>query len=209
MMQGLYTGANAISVYKNSLINTANNVANINTPYFKSNTLQLNEMEQGGVSISSIRQNQDLSYTISSGRTLDFVIDGSGQFRLEDNNGTSYTRNGVFYLDAEGDVVDSGGRKLLEDVVKPGESAESLSVGEDGSFTVDGEFRGKIDVYDSYGNKIPENLYMLRSGMLEVSDVDYAREVVDMIVTKNAFSANTSSVRTYDDMLGLIVNLVG
>ncbi len=63
---------------KNSLITTANNVANINTPYYKSNSLQLSELKQGGVNVASIRQNEQLSYTIASGRTLDFVIDGQG-----------------------------------------------------------------------------------------------------------------------------------
>ena len=209
MMQGLYESANAISTYKNSLITTAHNVANINTPYYKSNSLQLYDLKQGGVNVAAVRQNQDQSYTISSGRTLDFVIDGPGQFMLKDGDKEYFTRNGIFFLDGEGDIVDREGRTLLEDVVQPGETIDEFSIGQDGTFTINGEYRGKIDIYDSYGNKIPEDLYMLKSGMLEVSDVDYAREVVDMIAAQNALSANYASVRSYNELLGLIVNLVG
>ena len=209
MMQGLYESANAISTYKNSLITTAHNVANINTPYYKSNSLQLYDLKQGGVNVAAVRQNQDQSYTISSGRTLDFVIDGPGQFMLQDGDKEYFTRRGIFFLDGEGDIVDREGRTLLEDVVQPGETIDEFSIGQDGTFTINGEYRGKIDIYDSYGNKIPEDLYMLKSGMLEVSDVDYAREVVDMIAAQNALSANYASVRSYNELLGLIVNLVG
>jgi flagellar basal body rod protein FlgG len=190
------------------MLNSAHNVANINTPYYKSNSLQLQDLEYGGINVASIRQNQELSYTISSGRTLDFVIDGAGQFMLNDDGQSYMTRNGSFYLDGEGDIVDRQGRMLLEDVVQDGESIESFSIGEDGTVTINEQFRGKIDVYDSYGNKIPEDLYALRSGIIEVSDVDYAKEVVDMMVTQNATSANYGAIKTYDEMLGLIVNLV-
>jgi len=208
MIQGLYNSADAISTYKNALITSAHNVANINTPYYKSNSLQLHDLKQGGIAVSSVRQNQQLSYTISSGRTLDFVIEGNGKFMLDDNGDPYLTRNGSFYLDGEGDVVDIKGRKLLEDVVQPGETIENFNISEDGTFTINGEARGKVDIYDSYGNKIPEDLYALRSGMIEVSDVDYAREVVGMMTTQNAMSVNYASIRTFDDMMGLIVNLV-
>jgi len=208
MIQGLYNSANAINVYNTSLAVTANNIANINTPYYKSNTLQLHDLKQGGVAVSSIRQNQSLSYTIQSGRNLDFVIEGKGNFKLNDNGNAYFTRNGSFYLDGKGDIVDSKGRALLQDVVQPGETIEDFSITDEGEITVNDQYRGKIDIYDSYGNKIPEDLYSLKSGQLEVSDVDYAREVVNMMVTQHATSANVASVRTYDEMLGLIVNLV-
>lgn len=208
MIQGLYNSADALNTYKTSLAVTANNIANINTPYYKSNTLQLYDLENGGVNVSSIRQNQSLSYTIQSGRTLDFVIDGQGSFKLNDNGNAYFTRNGSFYLDGEGSIVDSKGRTLLEDIVQPGESVQDFSITDNGEVTINEQYRGKIDIYDSYGNKMPEDLYSLRSGELEVSNVDYAREVVDMMVNQNAFSANIGAVRTHDEMLGLIVNLV-
>jgi len=208
MIQSLYTAANAIDTYKNSLIITSGNIANINTPYYKSNTIQLQELKNGGVSVSSIRQNQQQSYTISSGRQLDFVIDGPGNFKLDDGGRDHFTRNGIFYQDEEGSIIDSEGRILLRDVFEPDESMRDAEIGEDGTFFVNGEVRGKVDVYNSYGERIPDSQYDLRTGEIEVSDVDYAREVINTIVQQNAFTANVASLRTNDEMIGLIVDLV-
>lgn len=209
MLQSIYAGANAISTYKNSLIASANNVANINTPYYKSNSLQLADLKQGGVNVSSIRQNQQLSYTIASGRTLDFVIDGPGQFKLDNGGEDYFTRRGVFYLDAAGNVVDGEGRMLLADVVRPDETEAEISIDDKGVFSVDGEKRGKIDVYDNKGNKQPEDTYKLKTGVLEASDVNFAREIVDMMMAQRSIEANYGSIRANNEMLGVIINLVG
>lgn len=208
MLDSLYTGANAISTYENALSTTANNIANINTPYFKSNSIQLAELKHGGVAVSSIRQNQELSYTIQSGRTLDFVIDGEGMFRLDDNGQDYFTRRGDFTLDAEGNITDREGRILLPEVIDEGESISDADIAEDGTITVNGEFRGKVDVYSQYGEEIAENHYRLRTGELEASNVDLAREMVNMMITQNAMTANYANVRAGDEMLGMIVDMV-
>lgn len=208
MMQSIHANVNAINTYKNAVINSAHNIANIDTPYFKSNSLQLSDLKQGGVNVAAIRQNQSQSYTIQSGRTLDFVIEGEGQFKLDAGERDHFTRNGKFYLDAEGSIVDSKGRVLLEDVVRPDENIDDYEITEKGEFIVNREYRGKIDIFDSYGNKIPEEQYRVKSGMIEVSDVDYAKEVVDMIAAENAISANYAAVKTFDELTGLIVDLV-
>jgi flagellar hook protein FlgE len=210
MMQGLYTGADAVSTYKNALISTAHNIANINTPYYKSNTLQLNELRYGGVNVSSIRQNQELSYTILSGRTLDFVIDGPGQFKLTDDSGSDYfTRRGIFYIDSAGNMIDHKGRMLQADVIAPDEDVSQLDVDSEGYITVNGSERGKLEIYDYQGNKLADDRYELKTGMVEVSDVDFAREVVDLMSFRKATYANYVTMKSSDEMLGLIVNLVG
>ncbi|PLX67479.1 MAG: hypothetical protein C0602_10340 [Denitrovibrio sp.] len=208
MLESLYTGAEAIDTYKNSLITSAHHIANINTPYYKSNTLQLKDLEYGGINIASIRQNQSLSYTITSGRTLDFVIDGPGNFKLNDGGDEFLSRRGVFSLDDAGNVVDQKGRVLLEEVVEPGENISQFNISENGVFEINGEFRGKVDIYDNQGNKIADDQFRLRTGELEASDVDAAREIVNMMSTQKAIMFNFASIRTSDDLLGLIVNLV-
>ncbi|PLX69418.1 MAG: hypothetical protein C0603_00375 [Denitrovibrio sp.] len=208
MLQSIYTGAEAISTYKNSLITTAHNVANINTPYYKSNSLHLVDLKQGGVNISSVRQNDQLSYTIESGRTLDFVIAGEGQFKLDDNGSDYYTRSGVFYQDVAGNVVDSEGRLLLEDVVQPNENISEFDIDKDGTFSINGDVRGKVDIYDNFGNKQPDDLIEIKTGELEASDVDIAREIVNMMTTSSAMTANYANIKTADEMLGLIVDMV-
>jgi len=210
MLQGLYTGANAVDTYKNSLITTAHNIANINTPYYKSNSLQLQDLKYGGINVSSIRQNEQLSYTIQSGRTLDFVIDGRGEFKLDAGGDEYFTRRGVFQVDAEGDLVDSRGRVLLADVLEEGETPSQISVAENGVVSVNNQERGKIDLYSrETGQKIADKEFRLKTGMLEASNVDIAREIVDMLTTQRAMSFNYANIRTNSEMLGLIINLRG
>lgn len=208
MLQSLYTGANAIDTYKNSLITTAHNIANITTPYYKSNTLQLNALKYGGMDVASIRQNQSLSYAITSGRTLDFVIDGPGKFKLDDNGEDYYTRRGIFYTDGSGSIVDDKGRVLLPEVVEPGENIEKFNISENGVFSINGEVRGKIDVYDNQQNKVSDDLYRLRTGKLEASDVDTAREIMNLMIVNRAAQSNYAAINANNDMLGLIINIV-
>ncbi|MHC1787970.1 flagellar basal body rod protein FlgC [Solidesulfovibrio sp.] len=44
-------------------------------------------------------------------------------------------------------------------------------------------------------------------GMVETSNVDLARQSVDMIETSRAFEANVAVVRTQDDMLGTLLDM--
>jgi flagellar hook protein FlgE len=48
----------------------------------------------------------------SSGNTLDMAINGNGFFTIRDDNALYYTRNGEFYLDAEGYMVNAAGLKV-------------------------------------------------------------------------------------------------
>lgn len=208
MLQSLYTGASAVDAYSYALATTANNIANINTPYYKSNSLQLSSLKQGGVHVASIRQNQQQSYTIQSGGTLDFVIDGSGQFKLDDNGQSYYTRNGVFHADANGDIVDSKGRTLLTGVLKNGEDASMIQVDKSGTVIVNDQIRGNIDTYNKQGEKISKDQYQVQAGKLEASNVDAAKEIVNMMLTERAMEANYASIRTSNEMLGLIVDMV-
>jgi len=207
MLQGLSANVTGINAYKNSLITSANNIANINTPSFKSNSLHLSELKNGGVQVSAVSSNNQQGYLIQSGRTLDFAIQGDGYFKLQgDDGGDYFTRKGNFYVDGEGSLVDERGRTLVEDVVDVG---DKLSIEDDGGILVNGERVGEIPIFDNNGNRIQQDRVDLRSGALEASNVDYAREIVNMMVSQNAMKANITSARTHDDLLGLIVNLKG
>jgi flagellar basal body rod protein FlgG len=206
MLQGLSSNVTGINAYKNTLITSAHNVANINTPAFKSNTLQLSELKNGGMQVASIRQSDLQSYSINSGRPLDFYINGDGYFKLDDNGEDYFTRKGNFYLDAAGSLVDERGRILMEDVVEPG---DKLDISDDGGVYVNGEERGFIGLFNKNGEEFPRENVDIRSGALEASDVDYAREVVNMIAASRSIESNITSMRTHDDLLGLIVNLKG
>ncbi|GHE21081.1 flagellar hook protein FlgE [Halomonas urumqiensis] len=50
-------------------------------------------------------------------------------------------------------------------------------------------------------------LGLLQSGAIETSNVDMARELVDMIVTQRAYQANSQTIKTQDELLQTAINL--
>jgi len=52
-----------------------------------------------------------------------------------------------------------------------------------------------------------DGLGTLAQGSLEVSNVDVAEEMVNMIIGQRAYEANTKTIQTVDNMLSLVNNL--
>ncbi len=48
---------------------------------------------------------------------------------------------------------------------------------------------------------------MIESSAVETSNVDMARELVDMIVAQRAYQANSQTISTQDELLQTIINL--
>ena len=57
------------------------------------------------------------------------------------------------------------------------------------------------------GSPGEEGFGMVRSGFLEMSNVDLANEFTDMIVTSRAYQANSRAITTSDEMLQELLNL--
>jgi len=52
-----------------------------------------------------------------------------------------------------------------------------------------------------------DGLGTVQQGFLEISNVDVAEEMVNMIIGQRAYEANSKTIRTVDDMLSLVANL--
>ena len=83
----------------------------------------------------------------NTGRPLDLAISGNGYFQVTDGTNTYYSRAGNFYLDVEGNIVNSEGLKLKgdADLIIPQE-AQSFSIGADGKVTYVGDTGEPVDV---------------------------------------------------------------
>lgn len=53
----------------------------------------------------------------------------------------------------------------------------------------------------------PVENFSIRQGFLELSNVDVAKEMTDMIITQRAFELNSKSMKTADEMWGMANNL--
>lgn len=133
MLESIYVGMTGLLGYSRGLRVIANNTANMNTPGFKSSSLQFADMFYTGGNLSGgiASQNyQQLGHglhttgtTLSfkqgelrqTGNELDMAVDGQGLFVLKDaEDKISYTRAGQFKFDADGVLVDrSSGAKVM------------------------------------------------------------------------------------------------
>lgn len=140
----------------------ANNLANINTSGFKTDTLLIEEVNQTEAHAEEnpsqirfvrdvgIMHGMDQAPIAMTGNPLDVAIEGDGFFMIEGMGGeTQYTRDGAFSLAGDGRLVTSDGRAVLNSggapiVLDP--QGESPSIGRDGVIRVAGVEAGRIGV---------------------------------------------------------------
>nr|WP_321302924.1 flagellar hook protein FlgE [Alcaligenes faecalis] len=113
--QGL-SGLNAASQNLDSI---GNNIANSGTVGYKASTVQFADVYANsrvglGVQVSRVSQRFSVGNVSNSGNQFDMAIDGeNGLFRLEQSNGAVlFSRNGQFYPDKAGYLINAQGHYL-------------------------------------------------------------------------------------------------
>jgi flagellar basal-body rod protein FlgG len=232
----------------------ANNLANSNTTGFKSdraafqdlmyqnvqqvgaqstqNTQYSTGLTVGtGVRIAATEKNYIQGSVLQTGGNLDMSITGLGFFQVTMPDGTlSYTRDGSFSQDSQGNVVTASGYPLSPAITIPA-NAQSVSVGVDGtvSVTTAGSTKpttiGQIQLAsfinvqglqptgnnlltESAASGAPQvgtpgtsGLGTLNSGSLETSNVNTVTELVNMIQCQRAYEMNSKAITTTDQMM--------
>lgn len=174
-----------------------------------------------------------------TGVNTDLAIDGDGLFRLTRPDGNIvYKRAGSFNIDiAKGTLVDDMGSYLnIEykdgvDLNNVGLESSKLTVNKDGTiYSGSANSRveiGRIPLYKPVGDEalisvgesyfalaegaevVETSDYDLIQGFVEMSNVDMSEEFTQLILTQRAFELNSKSLKTADEMWGLINNLRG
>jgi len=128
MPSSLFSALSGLQAHENWISVIGNNLANSNTPGFKSSravfsdqfsqTLRFaslpsgnlggrNPMQLGlGVQLADIGRNFEQGALANTGRTFDLALNGGGHFMVTDGISTLYTRVGTFGLDATSRLVD-------------------------------------------------------------------------------------------------------
>lgn len=211
------------------------NLTRLGYPTNTNNDNGINSIPQNGTGVKTtdwIRDNAQGSLTETNQET-DLALDGSGYFRMTRPDGSiAYERSSDFNLDINGRLVDSSGN-ILEISFTNGNqqlTKDNFIISQDGTVRVkqdNGSFQnvGKINVYDAVGEdafiSVGNNLYVpkngaqifvsnntnIMQGYTENSNVDIAKEMVDMIAVQRAFQLNTKSLTTADEMWGMVNNL--
>ncbi len=179
-------------------------------------------------SVTKIFTAGDITQT---GNDLDIAIEGGGFFQITLPDGTvGYTKAGAFKTDSVGQIVTPDGNPLSPSITIPS-NATKINVGNDGTVSVQipgqtgtstiGNIQlahfpnaaglasqGK-NVYlpsDASGSATTgtpgqDGLGSLAQGFLEMSNVNVAEEMVNMIVGQRAYEINSKAVTASDEML--------
>jgi flagellar hook protein FlgE len=128
MLDSIYIAMTGLQGYSQGLRIIANNTANMNTPGFKSSTLEFADMFYSnsstgsgtmqvgyGLNTAGTMLNFSQGEMQQTGNALDLAVDGQGLFTLQDANGNiHYTRAGQFAFNEEGVLVSRiDGSKVL------------------------------------------------------------------------------------------------
>lgn len=166
-----------------------------------------------------------------TGNDKDVAIQGAGFFSVLMPDGTtSYTRDGAFHVDNQGQLVTASGFAVQPAITIPA-SAKSIAVGRDGVVTITqqgvvqptqiGQLQLAMFVNPAGLESKGENLYAetgasgnpnqgtpgsngfgtLSQGYTETSNVNVVEELVSMIQTQRAYEINSKAITTSDQML--------
>lgn len=174
----------------------------------------------------------------ATGEALDLAIVGEGWFEVSTADGLAYTRQGNFRLDAEGRLVTQQGHPVMGisgviqlvhgspriDVagrVFEGSPAESAITGSAPAAVAQikvvqlddvrlaRRLGGGLFAYEGRGIVIAEGSVQIRQGLLENSNVEPMREMVDLMQTVRHLETLQKVALGYDEMLGTSIRKLG
>ena len=166
-----------------------------------------------------------------TGNAKDVAIQGNGFFQVLMPDGTtSYTRDGSFQTDANGQLVTSSGYAVQPAITIPAD-AQTLTIARDGTVSVTqpgvatpvtiGTLQLATFINPAGLQSLGENLYaetassgtpssnapgsngagVLNQSYVETSNVNVVEELVNMIQTQRAYEINSKAIQTSDQML--------
>ena len=244
MIRGIYTAVSGMIPRMNQVMNVADNLANQTTHGYKKNSLFLRQLitaqyaldHANGIERTEVPEEYRIDFSQGglekTDRTYDIALNGPGFFRVQDAAGTvTYTRNGRFYLDQNGQLSNAEGMILLSNVNTPvtitGTNTEIMANGE---IFEDDALRSRIGIADfdpadyqqlAYMGKglytnpaavneiAPDPLTEMYQGYLEESNVNPVLAMVDMMEMFRMFELGQKSIQIQDQTLQQSVTEVG
>ena len=260
MIRSLYVAKTGLEAQQTQLDVVSNNLANVGTTGFKrsravfEDLMYQNLRQVGGQTSDQTRLPSGLQvgtgvHVVATERIhaqgnmtktdnpKDIAINGSGFFQVLMPDGTtSYTRDGSFQTDKDGQLVTASGFTIQPPITIP-QNATSMTVGRDGIVSVTqagstatvqvGQLQLATFLNPAGLESKGENLYtetdssgapnllnpgldgagILSQGYTEASNVNVVEELVNMIATQRAYEINSKAVQSSDQMLQRLAQL--
>jgi flagellar basal-body rod protein FlgF len=212
----------------------SSNLANINVIGFKKDrisfqsVLDKTSMSANAPANVTIRPDMEQGDLNTTGNELDLAITGKGFFKVNTENGIRYTRKGNFTLDPDGMLITQSGDKVMGKSGPIKITGHNIVIDSKGSIQTDAGIIGQLAVVDfeKYKDisKEGKNLFVIQAGepemaipaettisqgYTELSNVNAAEEMVNMIHATRAFESYQKSMRVIDDLNNQAINQVG
>ncbi|WP_127470438.1 flagellar basal-body rod protein FlgG [Thiomicrorhabdus aquaedulcis] len=263
MNRALYVAKTGLEAQQFRLAAISNNLANANTYAYKAGRAEFDDLMYQNIRQPGAQANQDETSTLPSGlqlgtgvkaigvqkihtqgnlmvtdNQLDVAIEGKGFFQVLDQGGNlTYTRDGSFQVNQNGDVVTSSGY-LLEPNINIPQDATEVSITRDGGVfvtqpgNVEQNQVGQIQLASFINpaglEALGHNFYAettasgvanvndpqtaeagaLTQGALEASNVNTVEELIGMIEAQRTYEMNSKAIAAADGMMQYLNNNV-
>ena len=232
-----YTTISRQSGLMKEMQSVANNIANAATTGYREEGVIFSEfvrqLEGSHDSLSmaygNVRNTNFLQGGMDqTGGDFDLALEGDGFFMIETPGGNRLTRAGVFFPNEVGELVNPDGHRLLDLGEAPifiPPDAQSITVGQDGTLSVNGVQQTQIGLFmpeDSNqmmredgvrfrveGNVVEaENVNVLQ-GFLEAANVDPVSQITRMIEVQRSYEMGQAFMDKEEERLRGLMETLG
>ncbi len=225
MSSGIYIAAAGAVAQSVALDATANNISNATTAGFRADRVTFREAFTAArspdvalVGVGTTRVDSQAGALTATENPLDLALDGDGYFGVQTPGGPRYTRAGNFQLDDQRNLVTADGFAVRGEGGAPinvPPDATSIGVSLDGTVSADGAEIGKLELvrfaptqvkreggtlFSATGGPITGEPPKVRSGMLEASNVNIVRGMVDLVKVSRTYESLMKMIQGYHDV---------
>lgn len=215
----------------------ANNIANMSTTGYRREGVVFAEYVSatgaGDPSLSiadaHVRRTDYVAGALAeTGGRFDFAIEGDGFFLIETADGDRLTRAGAFTPNAEGELVDPDGNRLLDiggaPIFVPPDAAE-IHLAADGTLSAGGVPLSAVAVvmpadpagmqredgvrFAAPGGHVPVDTPRLAQGFLEASNVAPLAEITRLIEVQRGYEAGQKLADRDDERMRALIRTIG
>ena len=244
MINGIYSGATALENYSRQQEVVSSNLAHLNTPGYRRQLLTFEEhvAEVDGVvgsypgsGVSSLATDFEAGPRKSTERKLDVSIAGDGFLVYQGEGAELYSRNGVLFRDAQGQLVNGDGLPVLGQgnapiVIPPNVSEFDIVIDPGGAISANGTEFGQLNVVQFDNNQLlnagggeldidsqiyfklgeatltpTENASVLQ-GYRELSNAHPVSELISLIIGSRGVESAQRAIRAISDAVKENIN---
>jgi flagellar basal-body rod protein FlgG len=213
MIKGIYTAASGMAprILKQEAI--ANNLANVNTPGYKRESVFLQQLTAAQARarktefewqipmVDQIYTDYSRGSLEHTGNPLNVAIDGDGFFVVQTPEGEAYTRSGSFHVDSEGRLVTADNLPVLCDAgeIVVSDENRDVKIAIDGNITIGDQELGRLRVADF---EKPYKLEKIAGGLFKETEESVPLDIEFTYVRQGYLEkANVDVIREMVDMI--------